>query len=105
MRSRTNTPALGMLYVGKDVVAQTGDRVMLSKEGGVWCQQQYPVSIWLWACTLPLVCSVSPRIVHIITVTIQRCQDWFSAFLGTITRVDKDGKMCDVKVRVTCLTK
>ena len=38
-------PALGMLYVGKDVVAQPGDRVILSKEGGVWCQQRYPVSI------------------------------------------------------------
>lgn len=25
-------------------------------------------------------------------------QDWYSDCSGTITRVDKDGKMCDVKV-------
>ena len=36
-----------MLYVGKDVVAQAGDRVMLSKEGSAWCQQRYPVSLCL----------------------------------------------------------
>lgn len=33
-----------MMYVGKDVAAQPGDRVMLSKEGSAWCQQRYPVS-------------------------------------------------------------
>jgi hypothetical protein len=33
-----------MLLVGKDVVAQPGDRVMLSKEGSAWCQQRYPVT-------------------------------------------------------------
>mmetsp|Transcript_29007 Transcript_29007/g.46693 ORF Transcript_29007/g.46693 Transcript_29007/m.46693 type:complete len:116 (+) Transcript_29007:88-435(+) len=54
-----------MLYVGKDILAQPGDRVMLSKEGSAWCQQRYP--------------------------------DWYSDCSGTITRVDKDGKMCDVK--------
>ena len=32
-----------MLYVGKDVAAQPGDRVMLSKEGSAWCQHRYPV--------------------------------------------------------------
>ena len=34
-----------MLYVGKDILAQPGDRVMLSKEGSAWCQQRYPVSL------------------------------------------------------------
>ena len=34
-----------MLYVGKDVLAQPGDRVMLSQEGSAWCQQRYPVHL------------------------------------------------------------
>ena len=51
--------------VGKDVEAKPGERVVLSEEGKLWCQAQYP--------------------------------DWYSDCAGTITRVDKDGKMCDVK--------
>ena len=30
--------------------------------------------------------------------TFRSLQDWYSDCSGTITRVDKDGKMCDVKV-------
>ena len=31
-------------------------------------------------------------------LTFRSLQDWYSDCSGTITRVDKDGKMCDVKV-------
>ena len=49
-----------MLYVGKDVVAQPGDRVILSKEGSAWCQQRYPVRV----CPdlLPRVSVLPPRL-------------------------------------------
>ena len=71
--------------IGKDAEGKAGDRVLLTTEGRNWCELHYPD--WLSDCQGTI--TRYWAILCIYLAAIRNLINW--------SRVDKDGRMCDVK--------
>ena len=73
------------MVLGKGSEGKPGDRVILTSEGRSWCELNYPD--WLSDCQGTITRWVKrPFMLHMM-----------SSRLTIRLRVDKDGRMCDVK--------